>query len=538
VCAFANYISNKIDDHQDNLIDFKRKSVTQTYRNKFATYQIKIPGIATAYIAYYKGDNKTPSLYTSENSVVKDPRKLVFTLENDFAYGGSRLAKYLPNKSRGAERAIKSVNFLALAESHMKHALVNKVLEEGALDKLVDRRTYKLLNSLKAQNELQSDIEAGYKLPAGYFDLKVKGARCMILPETEEIELILKDPNHVKFCEISEIVFEKIGRFLNGVEAAKLTDLQGKILGKEKIKRGKINITPDFGRFAATSNMLNKYTPQVLCVNTEAGGSNGKVAYTVTGILAGLQACIDNKLCSFNSEKTKITFIGSAGALGEVIVEYLREKKFQHVTLCDLQYDLKEQIAINDESDLDKLKIKNYVKHNDSSYIITTLTDKKIKVLLKDKLVKLTNDNYQVIPNCWKIIPAVEGKYTDEALTQDSEIILSTAVGKEIENSNYHLIHSGTLFLAAHNMAISLGSKGLKIVKDLAKQNVICVPGQVLTLGGALTSRLEACHRAEHKIIKSNEGKNIVTFPKRLAHEIVKDIIYHITTNIDRKSVV
>jgi len=81
-------------------------------------------------------------------------------------------------------------------------------------------------------------------------------------------------------------------------------------------------------------------------------------------------------------------------------------------------------------------------------------------------------------------------------------------------------------------MAISLGNKGLKIVKNLAKQNVICVPGQVLTLGGALTSRLEACHRAEHKIIKANEGKNIVTFPKRLAHEIVKDIIYHITTNI------
>ncbi len=514
-------------------------SFLKYFSEKLFTYQILVPQIAEVYIACYKNsefsDPKNTLVSSSEDLKDVDPKQITFALKSNFAYGGSRLAKYLENKEEGRDRAIKSVNFLALAESHMKHAVINKAIEEGALDSLVNPLTRTLLKSLKAQNALQTDIDAGYVLPKSYLGLKIRGGRCIILPQTMEVEEILKDPKHPRFYEIADIIFKKIGNFLNGVDSANLIDMHGNILDQVKINRGEINLTPDFGRFAEIADILNKFTPQVLCINANAGGSSGKVAYTVTGILAGWKSCIDNNLSDFLPEETDITFIGSAGALGEHIVEYLREHNFKKIRLCDLQYQLNDLIEINSEEDLAKLRIKKYTKKDDKSFIVTTMTDKSLMVNLKDKLIGLADGGYQVMLGSWKVIHAIEGMYTDEALKESGGVILSTAVGREIENSNYHLIPSGTLFLAAHNIAIHLGEKGLKVVKDLEEQGVIFIPGQVLTLGGALTSRLEACYRAEHKIIKANEGKNTTMFAKRLGHEIVHDIIYHITSNIINK---
>lgn len=506
---------------------------TNYISERFSTYQIEVPDIAMVYIACHKSSNPIDDLQSFNDSLDSDPTKLTLSLKKNFAYGGSRLAKYLDNKSEGQKRAIRSVNFLAIAESHMKHAVINRAIEEGALNSFVDHSTNKTIKHLKAENDLQQDIEIGYDLPSDYLNLKILGARCMILPATAEIDIILKDVNHPDFNKTAENIFAKVGSFLNGLEAANLVNLDGSILKQSFIEKGKINLTPDFGRFAKIADILNQFTPQVLCLNADAGGCCGKVDYTVTGILAGWKACIDNNLCSFNPKETSITFVGSTGALGEVIVEDLRKQKFQKVRICDLQYKLDDIVQINEEADLSKVNIKSYIKDNDS-FQITTKTDQIINVSPGDKLVGLINGGYQAIPKEWKVIEAIEGKYTDEAL-EEKEIILSTAVGREIENSNYHLIAAGTLFLAAHNIAIPLGDAGLNIVKELQKQQVIFVPGQVLTLGGALTSRLEASHRSEHKIIKADEGKNENIFPKRLAHEIVRGIIYHITSNIINK---
>ncbi len=504
---------------------------TKYVTEKFITYQIKAPGVATVYISCYK-DPKNVSCNISNSNLTKtDPTKLTLSLKNNFAYGGSRLAKYLDNQEEATKRAIRSVNFLAIAESHMKHAVINKAIEDGALSNLIDRTSNKIVQYLQADNELQHNIDIGYQLPSEYLDLKIRGARCMILPATEEIETILKDIKHPKFDQTAEIIFEKIGNFLNGIEAADRVNMDGEVINQVVLNKGDINLTPDFGRFAKIADILNQFTPQVLCLNANAGGCSGKVAYTVTGILAGWQACIDDNLCSFEPSTTSITFIGSAGALGEVLVDYLRAKNFQHVKICDLQYRLDSIIEINNEADLDKLDLKSYSHDSDNNFTIITKTGKTIQLNIKDKLVSLTDGGYQAIPKTWQVIEAIDGAYTDEALKENG-IILSTAVGREIENSNYHLIKAGTLFLAAHNIAIPLGDAGLKVVKDLNAQGVIFIPGQVLTLGGALTSRLEACHRSEYKIVKADEGKNTVIFPKRLAHEIVKNIIYHITSQI------
>lgn len=504
---------------------------TKYIAEKFLTYYIEAPGIANIYIACYK-DLKNPDNKTLNNNLSKiDPTQLTISLKNNFAYGGSRLAKYLDDKEEAVERAIRSVNFLAIAESHMKHSVINKAIEEGALDKLVNKTNNQVVQYLKAENELQQNIDIGYKLPDDYLDLKIRGARCMILPASREVEEILKDIKNPKFDETAEIIFEKVGNFLNGTEAANKVNITGEIIEQVTLTKGTINLTPDFGRFAKIADILNQFTPQVLCLNANAGGCSGKVAYTVSGILAGWQACTDNNLTSFNPNTTSITFIGSAGALGEVIVEYLREQKFKHVRICDLQYKLDSIIEINREADLDKLDLQGYSHNSNGTYTIITKTGKSIQLNFSDKLVSLIDGGYQVIPKTWQVIKAEDGAYTDEAL-EETDTILSTAVGREIENSNYQLIKAGTLFLAAHNIAIPLGEAGLKVVKDLKEQGVIFIPGQVLTLGGALTSRLEACHRNEHKIVKADEGKNTAIFPKRLAHEIVKNIIYHITSHI------
>ncbi|AIL64599.1 hypothetical protein NOVO_00960 [Rickettsiales bacterium Ac37b] len=497
------------------------------FSEKMLTYRIEVNGIASVYIACWAGSQliQNLSFLDSDNDYISSEH-LPFSLRKDFAYGGTRLGKYLGNKIESSKRAIKSVNFLALAESHIKHTIINRAIREGCLNKLIDPLTFKVLRELKAHNELQNDIEIGYKVPEEYLELNIKGARCIILPHSEQIESILKDINNPQFNEISEKIFKEIGKFLNGLETYDQIDLEGNILQKVALIKGNINLTPDFGRFAQIADLLNKFTPQVLCINAKAGGCSGKVAYTVTGILAGLEACIDNGLSNLDPE-TKVTFIGSAGALGAVILQHFKEINLLNVRVADLQYKLEKIFRINTASDLEQLKIKTYSIQDQDTFKVITLTNDILEVKINDQIIELVGGGYQVIPATWEVISSVEGKYTDEALNQKG-IIIATTIGREIENSNYDLIPSGTLFIAAHNIALPLGREGLNIVNYLHGKGVFFVPGQPLTLGGALTSRLEACHRAFYKITKNDEGKNNVLFPKRLAHEIVREIVYYL----------
>ncbi len=114
---------------------------TKYVTEKFLTYQIEVSNVATVYIACYKDPNNiNNNIPVQDGNLAKtDPTELALSLKNNFAYGGSRLAKYLDNKEEATKRAIKSVNFLAIAESHMKHAVINKAIEDGALNNLIDR---------------------------------------------------------------------------------------------------------------------------------------------------------------------------------------------------------------------------------------------------------------------------------------------------------------------------------------------------------------------------------------------------------------
>jgi hypothetical protein len=103
-------------------------------------------------------------------------------------------------------------------------------------------------------------------------------------------------------------------------------------------------------------------------------------------------------------------------------VEYLKEHNFKKIRLCDLQYQLNDLIEINTEEDLAKLRIKKYTKKDDKSFVITTMTDKSLMVNLKDKLIGLADGGYQVMLGSWKVIHAIEGMYTDEALKESGGV--------------------------------------------------------------------------------------------------------------------
>lgn len=108
-----------------------------------------------------------------------------------------------------------------------------------------------------------------------------------------------------------------------------------------------------------------------------------------------------------------------------------------------------------------------------------------------------------------------KGKFVGACL-QRGNLIADTTVGNELENSNWELIPEGTVLLLAHNLAISQGSKGIQLMNSLHKNNVLALPGQVLTLGNAFTSRLACFWR---------KAMPFAEFVKLLAHRIVKDVV-------------
>jgi hypothetical protein len=381
---------------------------------------------------------------------------------------------------------------------------------------LIDSNNNTTLLDLPAENDLQQSIKKGHKIIPEYLKLSINGGRCLILPENEEIENILKDPNNDKYSYYAKKIFKKIASFLNGEKIAKVTDLNGNCNGSlQAIKKGSINLTPDFGRFAGVADILNEYTAQVLGVKAEKGGGGGKVNYSVTSIISGWESCIEHKLADFDPETTPITIIGSAGALGAGIVDYVKKNKFKNVTLCDIQYDLDKIKIIQNENDLKNLHILHYNQMSPKNFVVIDKMECSLSINIGDKIVGLENGSYQSLLPEWKIIAAKKGRFTDEALRRGGTII-TTTIGNEIEHSNYNIIPKGTLFLAAHNIAIPLGEKGNMITKAIHNNGTWLIPGQILTLGGALTARYEACFRSKLKT-----GDSTI-FPKRLAHEIVR----------------
>ncbi|GCE51343.1 hypothetical protein EI42_04043 [Thermosporothrix hazakensis] len=232
-------------------------------------------------------------------------------------------------------------------------------------------------------------------------------------------------------------------------------------------QQGRIKLTPDFGRFAGLADLLATYTPHVLGIRCPDGGCGGKSSYSSTGVIAALEL-----LDIADYTQKAVTLIGAAGAMGSDITRYFEERMFEDVVVCDLVYDQAEA-TVTAPSSFVHLSAKNHC-------------------------------------------------FTDACLQRGGTIV-ATTVGEELENSNWQLIPPGTRLFLAHNLAIPRGERGLHLMQELQKQGVLALPGQLLTLGGALTSRVEWFWR---------QSRPKQAFDKPLAHAIVYAVVQFLTREI------
>jgi ubiquinone/menaquinone biosynthesis C-methylase UbiE len=226
-----------------------------------------------------------------------------------------------------------------------------------------------------------------------------------------------------------------------------------------------IKLTPDFGRNTGLADVLHRYTPHVLGIRCEAGGCGGKSSYAVTGLLAAVRHF--QRLMGVD---TPVTCIGSAGALGSGVVNHFLTAETAMPAVCDLVYE--------DLSDTPPEKCLH----------------------LKSR----------------------PGIFTEACLTRGG-IIVATTCGDELASSPWRSIKPGTVLLLAHNLALPDGQNGIELARALHRQGVLVIPGQVLTLGGALTARLEWYWR---------QLPSKADFDKKLAHRVVQRTVEQLITTL------
>lgn len=456
----------------------------------FYVYELRVPGIATIFLAVNRESVDSPSsLVQPDWNDIHCATELPPKLDKKASYGGSRLVP--PSESR--QDAMNSLVHLAFFESSLKHALINRATENGALNALVDeygRTQY----ALQAENLQQRGIPVDYQLPKPYLNLRFKGGRCIIYPDSQQAYERLSTHSREEIAKI----FSAVGKFLNGRLSANIIDLQGNIKQENAfIPPGSFFLTPDFGTNSRLADCLNDYTPHVLGISPEAGGGSGKSSYTVSGILGALKACLDAGLIQgYNPCETPITLIGSAGSLGGILTQHFIGHN--NVRVCDTKYDSSKGI--------------------------------KVDTVKSEQIISLKDGSSQRVPLSWKVILAEEGRFTREALTNGG-VIIATTYGKELEHSDYNSIPEGSLLLLAHNFSIPEGNAGIQIAEGLQNNGVWAFPGQLLTLGGAANSRLEIAHRASKGIAKINKRTAIEPFPKRLGHEINRLLAHRIVSD-------
>jgi hypothetical protein len=125
----------------------------------------------------------------------------------------------------------------------------------------------------------------------------------------------------------------------------------------------------------------------------------------------------------------------------------------------------------------------------------------------------------QPVPRGCRHTVSCEGCFTDTCLARGG-VIVATTVGDELEASRWWLLPRGTVLFLAHNLALPRGERGVLLARSLAENGVLLIPGQVLTLGGALTARLEWFWR---------QIPEKPAFDKGLAHEVVRRVVSHLT---------
>jgi hypothetical protein len=157
-----------------------------------------------------------------------------------------------------------------------------------------------------------------------------------------------------------------------------------------------------------------------------------------------------------------VTVIGAAGAMGSGFVDHLRRGGYSDLAVADLVYA----------------------------------------------------DAPEAVPPDATHLPAEPGRFTAECLGRGG-FIVATTWGEELERSDIDALKPGTNLLLAHNLALPAADAGLALAARLAERGVYALPGQILTLGGALTARLEWFWRA------AQTGRR---FDKPLAHTVVQRV--------------
>ncbi len=328
----------------------------------------------------------------------------------DYTYGGTRMVK----PGTDDKTVLATLHDLATNESLFKNLLVNKAIADGAVESLSDR------------------------LPDGFGESRVGGARCIIRPRSPEMQAIWDNPKTLNFATSIRPIFAAIGDCLNSQD-------------------GYIKLTPDFGRYASLSDMLREFTPHVLGIACEIGGCGGKTSYSTTGVAASFE--------HFEFPRDiPLTIIGSDGAMGSEFHSYITKQGHSNIALCDISYDLAGPGAPGPG-----------------------------------------------VPR----LPARVGTFTREALSRGG-VIVATTWGRELQNCDLSALLPGTRFLLAHNLSIPPGRPGIKLAQQVAERGVTALPGQMLTLGGALTTRLEWFWR---------QSRPDQPFDKPLAHDVVRAVV-------------
>lgn len=344
----------------------------------------------------------------------------------DYSYGGTRKVPPRTSDKEVKRELVRLMHY----ESHLKNGLINRVLEDGAL------------------NHLEDD------LPPCFLRSRVGGGRCLFRPRNEHVDTILTDPTHSEFEPTIEVLFAEVGRLLQE-------------------RDGKIKLTPDFGKFAGVSDILYRFTPHVLGIRCEDGGCGGKASYTTTGIIAGLDYigiadCTDQP----------VTVIGSAGALGTDTTKDLAGRGFRNLGVADLVY-----------------------------------TEDTITLEATPGTVTV------------EVLPSEAGRFTSQCLRRGG-VIVCTTYGGELVASELGVIPKGTILVLAHNLALPSGDQGRQLAVELQGRGVDLIPGQILTLGGALTSRVEWFSREA----------GVRQFDKSLAHKVVHATVSHLMSAIPAES--
>ena len=250
---------------------------------------------------------------------------------------------------------------------------------------------------------------------------------------------------------------------LNNEAIASLLEHIGHALNEHEPR---IKLTPDFGRYAGLADILHQYTPNVLGIACEKGGCGGKSSYATTGVLAAVE-----QIASTHIQNGPVTCIGSAGAMGSGVLQYFLTRKVADLAACDLAYD---------------------------------------------------RPGAPILADGCKHLKSRTGHFTEECLVRGG-VIIPTTIGDELEASSWQQIPRETILFLAHNLALPEGNGGIQLAQSLHKNGVLVIPGQVLTLGGALTARLEWYWRQIPSKPEFNKG---------LAHKVVRYVVSHIIVSL------